>query len=162
MSTAILYRMDAGIPGAVSRAEHATISPEVLDTTYYPTAYGVFVKIVSGAVRKIASGDAASDVRGVLVRPFPTSGNGTDGLGTSTPPTSGICDVLRRGYIFVKLAQGTAAKEAAVYVRVTADTGKLVGDIETAADSGKCVAVTGAYFTGAADANGNVEIAFNI
>ncbi len=162
MSNAIQYRMAAGVPGAVSRAQHATITPEVLDTTYYPTAFGVFVKFVSGAVRKIASGDAASDVKGILVRPYPTSGNGTDGLGTSTPATSGICDVLRRGYIFVKLAQGTAAKEGAVYVRVTADTGKLVGDIETAADSGKCVAVTGCYFTGAADADGNVEVAYNI
>ena len=60
---------------------------------------------MSGAVRKLASGDAATDVKGMLVRPYPTSGNGTDGLGTSTPPTSGICDVLKRGYIFAKLAQ---------------------------------------------------------
>lgn len=162
MSNAIQYRMPAGIPGAISRVQHATVEPEVLAATGYPTAYGVFVKTVSGAIKALESGDAAAVITGVLVRPFPTTGNGLDGLGVSTPPVSGVVDRLKRGYIFVKLAHGTAAKDAQVYVRTTAATGKYVGDIEDAADTGNCVAVPGCVFTGPADANGNVEIAYNL
>jgi hypothetical protein len=121
----------------------------------------VFVKIVSGKVQPIASGDAATVVYGLLQRPYPTNA-ANEALGTATPPDSGLCDVVVRGYMTVKLSQGTAAKGGQVYVRVTADTGKLVGDIETAADSAKCVAVANCIFMGGADASGNVEIRFNI
>jgi hypothetical protein len=44
----------------------------------------------------------------------------------------------------VVCTQGTPVRGGAVYVRVTAASGKLVGDFETAADSGACVAITGA------------------
>lgn len=49
-----------------------------------------------------------------------------------------------------------------VYARVTADTGKNVGDIEAADDTGKTVAVSGCTFMGPPDADGNTEIAYNI
>ncbi len=165
MGNAITYRMAAGIPGSVTRAEVSTISPEVIDSTTYPTKYGIFVKVVSGNIQPLASGDAATVIYGLLVRPFPTSGNGTDGLGTSTPPTSGICDVLRRGYIIAKLALGTAAKNAQVYVVTTAGGTVSVGDIVTSASpagGGTAVLATSAFFTSPADANGIVEIAYNI
>lgn len=157
-------RLPSGFIGQVTRDDSKTIAPEVIDSATPPTAYGSFVKLVSGKLQPIASGDAATVVHGILVQPFPVQDSGvTSSLSTAaTPPTSGLADVMRRGYIAVKLAQGTAAKKGAVYVRVTADTGKAVGDIETAADSAKCVAVTGCYFTGAADANGVVEVEFNL
>jgi hypothetical protein len=48
-------------------------------------------------------------------------------------------------------------------VRVaTAGAGKPIGGIEAAADSTNTIAITGATFMNAGDANGNVEIAFNI
>ncbi len=165
MGNAILYRMAAGIPGAVNRVEHATVVPEVIDSGTPPTKFGIFVKMVTGKIQPLASSDAGSVVYGLLVRPFPTSGNGTDGLGTSTPATSGICDVLKRGYIMATLALGTAAKSGAVYVVTTAGGTVVVGDIVTStspAGGGTAVAVTGAFFTGPADANGIVEIAYNI
>lgn len=158
---AFLYRMPAGIPGDVTRPSNSTTEPQQIDAAAPPTKYGVFVKLVSGKVRPIASGDAASVVYGLLQRPYPTNA-ANEALGTATPPTSGLCDVVVRGYMTVKLAQGTAAKGGGVFVRVTADTGKLVGDIETAADSGACVAVANCIFMGGADASGNVEIRFNI
>lgn len=160
--TAFTYRMPAGIPGAISRESQATIEPNMLDTTGAPTAYGTVVKLVSGLIKAIASGDAASVVYGFLVRPFPFN-DSTDGLGTGTVPTARrLCDVMRRGYMMVALAAGTAAKGGQVYVRVTAGSGRAVGAIETAADTGNCVAISGCTFMGAADASGNVEIAFNI
>jgi hypothetical protein len=158
---AYTYRMPAGVPGAVNRAQHATVEAQVFDGNNPVTAYGRFVKIVSEKVRPIASGDAASVVYGLLVRPFPANSS-QEGIGVATPPTTGVAEVLRRGYMTVKLNQGTAAKNGQVYVRVTAAGGKLVGDIETAADSGNCVAVSGCVFTGPADAGGAVEVAFNI
>ena len=158
---AFTYRMPAGIAGAVNRAEQATVEAQIFDASFPVTSYGRFVKIVSEKVRPIASGDAAAAVYGLLVRPFPTASS-QEGIGVATPPTSGVAEVLRRGYMTIKLDRGTAAKAAAVYVRVTADTGKLVGDIETAADSAKCVAVPGCVFTGPADGGGAVEVAFNI
>jgi len=154
-------RMPSGFPGRITRSDSLTVEPNIIDASTPPTAFGSFVKLVSGKLQPIASGDAASVVYGVLVSAFPTQSN-TTALGASTPPASGVIDVLRRGYVSVALARGTAVKGAAVFVRVTADTGKAVGDIETAADSAKCVAVPGAFFAGAADANGNVEISFAI
>lgn len=159
--TALTYRMPAGIPGAISRAQQATVDPVVFNASKPFTSYGRFGKTVSGAFEPLESGDAAAVITGVLVRPYPTTSS-QDGLGTSTPPTSGVGDRLKRGYISAHLSQGAAAKDAQVYVRITADTGKLVGDIEAGADSGACVAVVGCFFTGAADASGNVELAFNI
>lgn len=162
MTNTFLYRMPAGIPGAVNRMQDATILPEIIDSGTPPTAFGKPVKLVSGKVQPIASGDAATDVYGFLVRAYPATAS-QDGLGTSTPATSGIANVLKRGFMTVKLDEGTAVKGAAVYVRVTANTGptRPVGNLATAADSAKCV-VTGAVFMGPADADGNVEIAYNL
>lgn len=159
---AYTFRMPAGIPGDVNRVQAATVETHQIDaSTGTPARYGIPVKLVSGKVRATASGDAGTDLFGWLVRPYPTN-SGVEALGAGTPASSGLCDVLRRGYMSVKLNAGTAAKGGAVYVRVTASGGAVVGDIETAADSAKCVVVPGAKFTGPADANGITEVEFNI
>jgi len=64
----------------------------------------------------------------------------------------------------VKNRAGTPAFGGAVYVRKTASglDAQPIGGIEAAADGGDCEAVTGAIFMGEADADGNVEIRFNI
>ncbi|MCY1296346.1 hypothetical protein D9M69_382260 [compost metagenome] len=164
MSNAILYRMAAGIPGDVTRASQSTIEPVMLNSASPFSAFGLFGKIVSDKFVPFGAGDADGAQYGLLVRPYPiTGGSGSDPLGTATPPTKGIADVLRRGYMTVKLNAGTAAKDGQVYVRVAnAAAGKPIGGIEAAADSTNTVAITGATFMGAADASGNVEIAYNI
>jgi hypothetical protein len=160
------FRMPAGIPGAVNRVATATVEAQQLDTTHYPTVYGVPVALdaTSHNVRSITAADTTASVYGFYVRPFPTTGNGTDGLGTSTPPVSGIVSVLKRGYMMVKLNGTTAAvKNGTVYVRTVTGTFTVIGGIEALADSTNTFAVTGnTYFTGPADPNGNVEVAFNI
>jgi hypothetical protein len=165
MSNAFTFRMPAGIPGTVTRASQATVEAQLLDTTNFPAAYGVPVAIdaTSHGVRKIGAGDTAAAVYGFYVRPYPTH-SGTDPLGTSTPSVSGICNVLKRGYINVLLGGTTAAaKNGTVYVRVAAPaSGKPLGGVEAAADSTNTIALTNAYFTGPADATGNAEVAFNI
>ncbi|WP_238925101.1 MULTISPECIES: hypothetical protein [Achromobacter] len=152
--------MPSGIPGDVSRKENSVVETQILNASLPFSAYGLVGKMAAGKFVPFAGGEAATDAYGVLVRPFPTN-SGTDGLGTATPPTSGPGDVLRRGYITVKLNGGaTVAAGGPVYVRVAAAaSGKPLGGFEGAADSTNTVAIN-AIFMSAADADGNVEISF--
>jgi len=156
--------MASGIPGDISRQSQATVESLILDSTNPFAGYGLFGKIANGKFVPVGAGDVATAVYGLLVRPYPTTGGAaSDPLGTATPPTKGVADVLRRGYMTVKNNAGTPALGGAVYIRVAnAAAGKPIGGIEAAADSTNTIAVTGAIFTNAGDANGNVEIAFNI
>lgn len=150
MSNAYLKRMPAGIPGDVSRKTEATVEAGLMADT---VPYGAPVKL--DAAGKLAALSGASDaVYGFAVRPYPTM--------SSAAAAGSAQDVLRRGYLTVKLAQGTAAKGGQVYARHTAETGKAVGDIEAAAVEGKTLAVPGCLFMGEADGSGNVEISFNL
>jgi len=163
--TAFSYRMPAGIPGALSRATgQDTVSQELYDSAATFSAFGLPAKMGSnGKVQPMGAGDAATALYGILVRPYPV-GASQDGLGVSTPATSGIANVLRRGWINVKLG-GTApaTKKSQVYVRVAnAAAGKPIGGFEAAADSTNTVAPAGLFFTGPADANGNAEVEFNL
>ena len=133
--TSIQFRMNAGVPGDVTRSHSSTIEPQILDTTNPPTAYGlpVVIDASSFGIRHVEASDLSPVIVGFNVRPFPTTGNGTDGLGVSTPPTSGIVNVLRRGYINVKVLAGTPTKGSPVYTRIAAATGsEFVGDVEAA------------------------------
>lgn len=162
---AFQYRMPAGFAGDVQRAEVATIETQIIDSSAPPAAFGVPVKMVGGKIQPINNAaDTAASVYGFNVRAYPIQGNGTDPLGTATPPTSGVTDILKRGYIIANLGGTTdAAKNGTVYVRVAnASAGKPIGGVEAAADSTNTVALTNAYFTGPKDAYGVVEIAFNI
>lgn len=165
----ITFRMAAGIPGQVTRDWHSTIEPQMMYATTPITAYGLpgTIDATTTQFRGITTGDAATAVYGFLVRPYPTTSgavSGNDPLGTSTPPLTGVVNVLVRGYICVYLGGATAAaKGGAVYARVAAPgTNKVIGDIEAASDSTNTVLLARAYFTGPADAAGNCEIAFNI
>jgi hypothetical protein len=162
------FRMPAGIAGDLQRAEIATIEAQLIDPTAPPTAFGVPVKLVNGKIQPInLAADTAAEVYGVNLRAYPIQGNGTDPLGTSTPPTSGVTDILRRGYVSVALG-GTAAatKGGTVYVRVAgAAAGKPLGGFEAAADAtpANTIAMPASWeFTGPADAYGITEIAVNI
>ncbi|AIT19831.1 putative bacteriophage protein [Burkholderia thailandensis E254] len=160
------YRMPAGFAGDLQRAEVATIETQLIDPAAPPTAFGVPVKMVNGKIQPINNAaDTADTVYGVNLRAYPIQGNGTDPLGTSTPPTSGPTDILKRGYVDVVLG-GTApaTKNGTVYVRVAAAAaGKPLGGFEAAADGTNTVAMPANwYFTGPADSYGIAEIAVNI
>lgn len=169
---AFTYSMPAGIPGAVNRVggRGPDIEAQIMDPTDYLGAYGLAGQIDSatGDFRKMEAGDAT--IYGFLVRPYPlqaTTATGYSGsvpLGTAgVPPQSGVIDVLKSGYMTVLLRNATAAvKNGVVYIRVANPTADLpLGGAEAADDGADTIAVN-AYFMGGADANGNVEIAFNI
>lgn len=161
MAQSFLYRMPAGIAGDINRAQQAVVRPEVITAAgaTSPAAYGLAVVIdaTSGQLRLPADPDTAID--GILARPFPTNSS-TSALGTSVPPTSGVVDMLMRGFISVKLAGSTAAKNGGlVYVWSSASSGAhVLGGFEAADPSGDGFVVAGAKFSGGADADGNTEI----
>lgn len=161
--TAITLRAPAGFPGRITRSDSLTVEQGIIDSGTPPTVYGGFVKTVSGKTQPIASGDAAG-AYDVLVNPFPSQSS-SNSYGSATPPTSGLCDRLKRGYIAVTLKLGTAAKDGQVYVVTTAGGTVAVGDVVTSASpagGGTAVAMTNTLFTGPADAGGVVEISKNI
>lgn len=163
--TAITLRAPAGFPGRISRSDSLTVQQEIIDTGTPPTIFGGVVKLVAGKLQGIQSGDAGSVADGFLVAPYPTQSTSNTLNAAATPPTSGIADVLKRGYMTLPLKLGTAAKNGQVYVVTTAGGSVAVGDIVTSASpagGGTAVAVTNAFFMGPADAGGIVEIAYNI
>jgi hypothetical protein len=142
--TSILYRASSGIAGDVTRPDNTVVEPGLLNAAQAPTAFGAPVKIVSGKFEKIASGDAATVFYGVLSRVAPAiSGSLVETYAGGTPNVEAVQGIVREGYVNVVCTVGTPARGGQVFVRVTADTGKAVGDFETAADTGKCVALTG-------------------
>ncbi|MBJ9669047.1 hypothetical protein I5693_15985 [Burkholderia cenocepacia] len=163
---AYTFRMPAGFAGDLQRAEVATIEPQQIDSAAPPTVFGVAVKLVNGKIQPINNAaDTAALVYGVNLRPYPIQGNGTDPLGISTPPASGVTDVLKRGYVNVALGGTTpATKGGTVYLRVAAAAaGKPLGGFEAAADGTNTVAMPASwYFTGPGDTYGITEIAVNI
>lgn len=176
ISNAYMYRMPVGIPGAINRPDQATVEPIALDATLPFPRYGMFGKTsATGTFVPVASGDPATVVTGLLVRPYPTQGGNTGltaPMMTAIPPQNGgIGDRMKRGYLTVQLGWGAApSKDSPVYVCITAGAGHAVGDIGSDASLGaSAVVVAGAVFTGGADTTnagtgivGQTEIAYNL
>lgn len=164
---AFTYAMPAGIPGTVNRTAEATVVAEILSPTSPPTQYGTAVVLdaTTSLVRAPATADLSAVVYGLYVRPYPTQ-SGQDPLGTSTPPTSGSANVLKRGYMSVLLRGATAVTQKGTPANVWTGApagGQIPGGITAVAPAaGSCVALPGAYFMGPADAGGFTEIAFNL
>lgn len=162
MSNAFLYRMPSGISGDVSRKSQSTIESHPVGAQF--AAFGLFGKIdgTTGKFVPLAAADTAEVIYGLFVRAYPTQ-SAQNELGKAVPQPNGIQDVLRRGYMTVKCNAGNAKKAGTVYVRVTAGTeAKPIGGIEAAADGANSIELPNAFFMHDADAQGNVELSFNI
>lgn len=165
--TSIKFRMNAGVPGDINRTHPFSVEPALIGTVP-PTAYGIpVVTDGAGGVRMLQATDTAvTAVWGFTVRPFPSqqsSGGMTSSFGSATPPTSGVIDVLRQGYMIGVLndVTQTPVKGAAVFIWVAATSGvHTQGGIETAANGGNTCALDPARyaFNSGPDAQGNVEI----
>lgn len=171
---AFRFRMGAGFPGVVNRTHPASIEPCLIAAGSPPTAFGqpVLVDATTQGVRPFAAGDQSNTTPagyGVTVRPFPfqqSSGSdyGAAAIGSATPNTTGPISVLRSGYIMVKIPAGVSVvKGGAVYVWAAASTGvHTIGGVEGAYSAGNTTQLLNATFNGSADADGNVEICFNV
>lgn len=173
---AFTFRMGAGFTGDVNRTHPASIEPVLIDAASPPLLFGqaVLVDPTTQGIRPMVASDVAlTKAYGVTVRAFPTqqsSGTnyGAAPLGSAVPPTSGVMDALRAGYIMVQLgntAWPNAKKGSAVFVWTAASTGTHVqGAFEDTFSATNTAALdTNLYtFNGTPDANGVVELAFNI
>lgn len=140
--TAYITEIPSGVPGDITRSSHALVEPGVLNSAATPDSYGKAVKIVNGKFEKIASGDSASVVYGLLARSVPNVSNTLNqSFGASVPNADIIQGILVQGYMIVECKVGTPVRGGSVYVRITESGTKKVGDFETAADSGSCVAL---------------------
>lgn len=161
MSNAITFRMAYGVPGDINRVSACVVEGQPLNSALPFSAYGLPVKVASGKIVPVAANNDV--VYGFLARPFPITGaNASDPLGTSVPPTIGVANVLRRGYILVAVqnGSGSVALGSNVYVRYqNPGGGKIVGGLEGAA-GGDVYQITNASFMGSPDSNGNAEISW--
>lgn len=127
--------------------------------------YGTPLKISSGAVVPMGSGDTGAafiGIAGMEVKSAVTfvNINGIDPNEGSYAPGDAV-SVFQRGCINVKCQRGTPAYGGAVYVRVAANASypdAVVGGFEAQSDSTNTVQLTNCAWAGAADANGIAEL----
>ncbi|MEQ5055479.1 hypothetical protein ABN154_27335 [Klebsiella michiganensis] len=164
MDNTFLYRMPAGIAGAISRPQDLTVEPQTLDSAKAFAAYGLAGKFSAGKFVPIEAADTAAVVVGIYVRPYPTASQ-PDKVRQIGTGYNFAGDCMKRGYVTVNLGADASAVALGgeVYMRVAtpSDTSPL-GAFLAAADGENTVQLTNAYFNGPGDANGNIELAFNI
>ncbi|KLU14343.1 MULTISPECIES: structural cement protein Gp24 [Xenorhabdus] len=162
--TAYLTRMPLGIPGGISRLQDMTVEPIFLKSANLFPAYGLAGKYEGDYFVPLAEGDTVDQIQGIYVRVYPTTSmpDRERIIGTDNNYTG---DNLKRGYIIVKLDGDASSikKGAAVYVRIGKSTEKSpLGSFLNVAIEGESVLLPNAQFTGAGDADGNVEISYKI
>ncbi|MBF9161965.1 hypothetical protein E5H25_18720 [Acinetobacter baumannii] len=150
--------MPSGIPGDISRKAHSTVEAHILKGNF--GAFGIFGKLTADGIVPLEAAD--TDVYGLIVRSYPTQ-SALNGIGAAVPQSGIVNDIMRRGYMTVKCNAGTAKKAGKVYVRVATGTElKPIGGIEAVADGVNTIEIKNAMFMHDADAQGNVEISYNI
>lgn len=162
----IQFRMGAGFAGDVNRSHPANIEPVLIDPNSPPTAYGQAVvgDVASQGVRPLAVGDPGTSIYGVTTRPYPvsqTTGGMSAAIGAAVPPTSGVTDVLKNGYVLVPVV-GQTTKFAPVYIWIAASGGgHTTGGFEAVNGGGNTALLAGALWNGAPDATGIAELILN-
>jgi hypothetical protein len=128
------FRLPSGFAGQVTRGSQAAVEAGMFNAASMPAAFAIAVQEDANGIRALAATDTA--INGFLVRPYPISGNGTDGLGVATPIVTLPGSTLKRGYILAKLGGAAAAvKDGPVFIRVGNLGGaKVLGQPEAAAD----------------------------
>lgn len=150
--------------GAITRPNHSTVEPVVMDAANPFSGDGLPGKKVNGKFVPLVAGDTAAVLYGIRVRSFPLTSD-TNLANQLSAASNHTGDALVRGYIGVKVNAGTVVDNGPVYIRVGAGTtAQPIGGFEAAADAtaSNTVLVTNAHFLGTTDANGIAELAFNI
>lgn len=158
--TSILYRASSGVAGDVTRPDNTVVESGLLNASNAPDAFGAPVKLVSGKFEAIEAGDAAADFAGILTRIAPAiAGDLVETYAGGTPNTDSVQGIAVEGYVNVVCTIGTPARGGVVYLRVVADTGKAIGDLEATADGTDNVALSGVVWAvGGKDSSNVTEI----
>ncbi len=151
--------------GALTRPNHSTVEPVVMDASNPFSADGLAGKKVDGKFVPLVAGDTSAVLYGIRVRSLPFTSD-QDLARQLTNPANYTGDALVRGYIGVKVNAGTVADNGPVYIRVGGGTtAQPVGGFEAEVDAttaANTLLVENAHFIGTTDANGIAELAFNI
>ena len=110
----ILYRAPSGFAGDLTRATApTTVEPNVGAETI---VFGAAVVYDAGKVRNVVDTDTA--ISGIAVRPFPVqTASVNNSIGTGSYAAGDVVDVLKDGYIAVKVQNTTApVRGGAVYM----------------------------------------------
>lgn len=158
--SAILTRMDAGVPGEITRPQDAVVESGLFDTAKVPVAYGMPIKMVAGKVTKIEASDVATVFYGMLARQAPSIAGDTGQLyASNTPNANEVQGILVRGYMNVACVIGTPVRNGIVYMRVVLSGPNIVGQLEATADGVNNVVLTGVVWAAdGKDASNNAEI----
>ncbi|WP_419686145.1 structural cement protein Gp24 [Serratia marcescens] len=164
--TAYLYRMPVGIAGAISRPQDLTVEPVILKSANAFPAYGLAGKIdADGFFVPLADGDTADKVKGIYVRPYPTTSQ-PDMVRQVGTDKNFPGDAMKRGYMTVNVGSDASAikKGAPVYIVISPDASIKVplGGFMATLVADKTVLLPNAEYTGAGDADGNAEISWKI
>lgn len=157
MSNAFLYRMGSGFPGHISRSGSVTLEANILDKAI---SFGTPVKLKNGKITPLEEGDTSDNVYGFLARQYPTTSISKSDEVLAVPKT--INDVMRRGYMAIKLKKGQAEKGAPVYVRIKDSGTSKIGDIESALVDGETIKIPSCFFMGEGDKKSITEISYHI
>ena len=142
--------MTRGFAGELTRGYYdATTEVKANDATAPVKAFGVPVKLNTAADGVTVCTATSDKVYGYSVREY----GQVDAQGVQDQT---LVTVMKRGYMAVKLASGTAKLGGTVYLNAT---GGLTADAGSAPAN---TAIPNCVFMGAADSDGLVEIAFNI
>lgn len=162
------FRMPTGFPGDPNRTHPFSILPGLVNATTPPRLFGdpVLIDTATNSYRGLTAADqsdaTAINIDGIVVRPYPTqqtSGGLTATIGGGAPATNQPVDILREGYIMVKVNSGTPTKKGAVYVWCAASSGNhVLGGFETVFSAGNTVLVKNAFFNGPPGTDGVTEM----
>ena len=158
--TVIGIKLNNGYEGTVSRTADSIIQNRIAASEI---SFGTAVKLnAQNQWESVATGDQAGDVAGVAVREV-VQANTYNPQSNPDYLTNSPCDVLVRGNCSVKCRRGTPVSGAAVYVRITDNSGTypgtIVGGFEAEADGANTIQVTNIeWTTGVMDANNIAEI----
>ena len=178
---AFAFRMGAGFAGAVNTSHPANIRGFLKDATNPPTFFGqpVMINASANSVRAVLDTDrtgGATDVFGVVVRPYPFLGstaptNAYAGTGSqSSLPwggnqlPDGAVDVLLMGNIMVYV-NGTPSNGSVAYIWTANNTSPhTLGGWEASnpATSGFAITWDKTQFGSPPDASGIAELRFNV
>lgn len=155
--------MPHGFAGSYSRQPDMIVATLPAGGTN-PIVFGTPLKLSSGKVVPMGSGDAATAFIGVAGREFKSSLEYlSQGDGAYAP--SEAVSVFERGKINVVCQKGTPALGGSVYVRVAANSSyptAVVGGFEAEADSTNTVLLTNCNWYGPADANKVAELSIRV
>lgn len=161
---AYLTQAPVGIPGDVTRTDETNVEQLKFTEANCPAVFGFPYVFAAGVPAKFGASNVAADFAGVLVREVP----GIAGTAASDETFNGSVPYYKqvlggavRGYVSVKCASGTPARNGIVYIQVVASGGVAVGEFRADSDGANSVALSNtqaSWESNGKDSDSNAEL----